>query len=185
MLFFDVYLHGFPCFFESYRQIYFNTCHNARLIFVRFYKHKKTGGYMSEKRKSIEITRIKRTIHTQDGTPLLLCAADKITIERMDTLNELYNKVCDNCLEYCEHTLIHKCQPPNLYAYKLTCKTSEDNDTLTVDLKATFTDRTSRKILSSATYTHVWSDNGYLIKQKKRKSRSPKRLSPKPPATTE
>lgn len=131
---------------------------------------------MSKKYDNVEISRVKRTIRASDGSPLLICSADKVSVSGMDGLNELYGRVCDNCLEYCEHTLYRQCQPPSLYAYKLSCKAHTQDGELTVELKATFTDRTARKIISSANYTHVWNKDGYLVR-KRRKARSVRKIS--------
>ncbi len=124
---------------------------------------------MSEQYKNIEITRIKRTVRTTEGVPLLICAADKVSVDGMSRINELYGKVCDNCLEYCERELARHCQPPSVYAYKLACKAREDDGMLTVTLTATFTDRSARKVISTATYTHTWDKEENLRKKKNKK----------------
>ena len=106
--------------------------------------------------------RIKRCFNYPDGTPCLICSAQSVRIEGVDKIGKFYDKVRDSALDFCERCLIRVCAPPNEYSYRLVCKTAQAQEGMTVTLKATFTDRTQRKIISSAEYTHKWDNRGYL-----------------------
>ena len=106
--------------------------------------------------------RIKRSFNYPDGTPCLICSAQSVRVEGVDAIGEFYDKVRDSALDFCEQRLIKICAPPNEYSYRLVCKVAQGQEKMTVTLKATFTDRTQRRVLSSASYTHEWDGEGHL-----------------------
>lgn len=106
--------------------------------------------------------RIKRSFNYPDGTPCLICSAQSVRVEGVDAIGEFYDKVRDSALDFCEQRLIKICAPPNEYSYRLVCKVAQGQEKMTVTLKATFTDRTQRRVLSSASYTHEWDGKGHL-----------------------
>ena len=106
--------------------------------------------------------RIKRSFNYPDGTPCLICSAQSVRVEGVDAIGEFYDKVRDSALDFCAQRLIKICAPPNEYSYRLVCKVAQGQEKMTVTLKATFTDRTQRRVLSSASYTHEWDGEGHL-----------------------
>ena len=105
---------------------------------------------------TVKTERIHERISTSDGNELLAYTVDTPIIDGSEHFNSFYEKVRDNLLVFCREKLPARCSQGYLYSYRHTCKTHAVNNVLTVTLKTVFTDKTSRRIISSHTETHKW-----------------------------
>ena len=105
---------------------------------------------------TVKTERIHEKINTEDGNALLAYTVDTPSIDGYEYFNSFYENIRDNLLVFCREKLPMRCSIGNLYSYRHTCKAHAVNDVLTVTLKTVFTDKTSRRIISSHTETHKW-----------------------------
>lgn len=105
---------------------------------------------------NLKTERVHERITDSDGKDLLTYTVDTPSISGADEFNVFYAKVRDNIIAFCREKLILRCVSGGLYSYRHVCKTHIENNVLKVTLKTSFTDKTSRCVLSSHTETHKW-----------------------------
>ena len=95
-------------------------------------------------------------ITSPEGRDLLLYSIDIPQLEGFKRFNEFYLKICDKAIAFCSKELYKKCDTKSTYSYRLSQRCHVENNRVTVTLRATLTDRTSRKSISEHIEKHIW-----------------------------
>ena len=108
---------------------------------------------------NITYNRRKATMLSTSGTVSVIYSQVLPQIDGCDRFNAFYSSIGDACYLYCQSTLLPHLAAdlaPKEFSYRLSCKLTTEENTLTVSLTASLTDRSARKKLREHSETHRW-----------------------------